>query len=340
MPITKDQRLANAKAILSNLSQENIQTFESAGERVVGKLAFLRDKIWAFIEREKLSPQALFTSTITTLLKASGCSELSQRFILEYCCLAKLPEAHLVILTNLANPKENHAIVLIGKPKIAPILIGNNKCSESMHKHFVLIQDFFKNQAPQTIIVDPLQNTFGDAAEPSIMAYCKLHGVTHVSGIVLFDNPGLIKICEKIKLIAPQLADQVNQLETLNFLNEGLTPLILPSISINQWKYHPQRQYFYFKGTEQEITLLYSRFKETFSTGEHGQLQIKASETSGAQYLIININSHQFDIGQLIHIEDHLPIIVTARHNPAILALLAATVPSPETSAAPSIAPH
>ena len=204
--------IQRATAILDDMRQEGIQNPEQ-GDHVFGTVNKLRKASAMIVESEQFPAPGMTAAATCTLLKAGACNELTQRFLLEYLIRYKESNVNLVFLLNNKNrSSDNHVIVVVGNIQCNDgLFVGRGEKPTSLAKdQFLLpIEVFIDQQEKQTAIVDPLLDTVTSNNQADrLLAYCKQHDITHVSGVRQY-NAQFIEYAGLIKANATKVAEKI-----------------------------------------------------------------------------------------------------------------------------------
>jgi len=303
MPL-REERIDQARLVLAALADEHIVSRETTSPYILKKLGLLRHKVWTAARSYNMFNPGLTTSTAITLLKVAGCGELSQRFIADYSLASKTAECSLISLKSIQNPKENHAVVFIGAPR-APERLFDKHGFQPADEGWFSLDEFLSSQDVDSVIVDPLLNSYGNDAITRLKMYCDEHQISHINGILQFNDPILLERVDMIKSNAAWLATQVNCSLLLGLLNKTTPPeFFLEEVSPREWSYHPEFQLFFLQGREEHLSIIHKKLQGRFTTGVGGELQLVTSKKSQALSLIINKKAHELDCTTFFAMDD------------------------------------
>ena len=328
-----EQRIEHTKRVLDMLSQENIVSREVATLNQRKKLGTMRNLIEDEAQVRNVFCPGLTIATAVTKLGIAACNEFSQRFILEYCLSSKKAEANFIVLVSKDDPGNNHAIVLLGKAQAPKELFENSASAEVVPGISLTISEFLSRQTKDSVIVDPLFNAYGDGAVANLATYCAKDGITHVVSIVEFVSPSLLEKAEMIKENATKIAAEVNLNLSLGLMNGLLNKTVFNELPLEEWKFHPQNQYFYVRGTEAAVREAEGILKDFFTRGELGEIQIVKNPKTQQHALVINKKALQLDYARLLDITFSRPGVVEALNMHRLFTTERLSLPETATSA-------
>lgn len=207
--------LKKARAILSMLTQLNIQSPETSDVRVHRKLNCLRQIINPAAQQYPMP--GLTSSIAITKLQVGACLEMTQRFCFEYFKRYHEQDITVVFLHNHSCRGDNHVILLLGPTTIDDNLViarGGDAAYVPDQKHFVAWNDFLQAQPEECVFVDPLLNLSGQACKISaqLTEYCERHDITHVISVKLYHHTlALLPNLTAIEENANKLADKARE---------------------------------------------------------------------------------------------------------------------------------
>lgn len=215
MANTRIHFLERAQSLLTLMRSENINSAESDKISQI-KLSAARSYTRQMADSLTCPAPGMTAAVATTFLKVGLCQELTNRFVLEYCLKYTEQNISVVMLSNLDDPRKNHAIVFIGPIHARDNLFigkGSALYSEVNPKEENQTLHEFISENQNGIFADPLLDFAGNSNETlnPLFEYCKKQDITHVVGIrSYFSTPGLLDIAPTIKENARKIANHIS----------------------------------------------------------------------------------------------------------------------------------